>query len=631
MKIAIIDSGVDLTHSRFYGSKISGFGIKYDRSNIEYIEDFHDEHGHGTALVGIILKHISQVEIIAIKIFFQSLIVNEKVVHEAINWCVDNKIDIINLSLGIEKVNFSNELYNICFKAYKKNILIIAAGNNIIKNKSNTYPASFPFVYGVDCGLIKKSNSFGYIESPYIAFLAKGSTQRVCWKDNKYNIVQGSSFACAHFTGLVGRMIVDILLLNKNSEEIRKTLISMSNKSIKPWIYSEIQGEDEYHIVDANIEGIGGQLFNNSQRLSWIKNVAIFSGNEKEMNIFTKDIPILKKVNVKFFINYPLQVNSIFHDLDNQINSINRFPNKQELDTIDSIVIGYYLDQLFEANIKFGNELLRIAIINNINIFYFDSRLNTVIQELKILYNSNIVTYCPGIKSQDYEALKVFKFLPEVKSPVMAVIGTSSKQGKFTSQLKILEIMLNEGYNVSFLSTEPQGELLSASFSFPYGYLSSVNIGSNRWIDILEMILKGIQFINTPDFIITGIQSGLIPRVFNSNDCYKSALNSLTFLCGIRPDIFICAINPDDQIEDIVNTIETAKIFTGAKFLFCVLSPFIRTDNDGNEFFKKLSKVEFNNVRENIILKLNIPVIDIMDKSNNSFILDIIEKTLTHE
>lgn len=629
MKIAIIDSGVDSNHTKLKDINLSGFGIKSNGAGFSYIKDYSDEFGHGTAIAGIIHKHtkdLPNVELIIIKIFFDHLIANEEIVIEAIRWCINNDVKVINLSLGIEKNNPPQNFYNVCKLAYDHNTLIIAASNNVARSKHKTYPASFPTVFGVDSGLIKKNKDYGYVKNNPIEFLAKGTTQRVLSNNGKFNIVQGVSFACAHFSGIVVKLIEDPKLINKNIEDIKMALIENSASNIKPWINYNPSGEIQYQITNVNLDYASNELFNNSKKFLWIRNVAIFPTCEKEMSLFAK----MKSTSVKvqFLIDYPRQVKSVFNEANEFLLSINRVPNASELKKIDSFVIGYYLDQLFEGNIHFGDRLLELAISNNKNIYYFDKRLERKIDELKEKYNYTAVAYCPVIQLSDYNDLKPFKFLPEVNIPVIAVVGTSSKQGKFTTQLRILGIMEKEGYKVGFLSTEPHGELFSASYSFPYGYSSTVNIGSNNWLDFLDKVLKGIQFYNTPNLILTGIQSSIIPRVYDDHACYQSVLNSLTFLQGIKPDVFICAINPDDDIEDVMNTIEATKIYTGAKFLFCVLSPFRRTDEEGYESHRKISNTEFHDFCEKIIYKLNIPVIDVMDSDNDNFILEAIENSL---
>lgn len=48
----------------------------------------------------------------------------------------------------------------------------------------------------------------------------------------------------------------------------------------------------------------------------------------------------------------------------------------------------------------------------------------------------------------------------QLSVPTVAVVGTGSKQGKFTLQLQFKNFMEKLGYKVGFLSSEPNGNCL---------------------------------------------------------------------------------------------------------------------------------------------------------------------------
>ena len=124
MKIAIVDSGIDKQHKRLKNCKISGVFIDFrhkEGEQYELNESFNDELGHGTAIAGIIHKLIPEAELIGVKIFNEQPSVNERIIHRAIGWCIENKVDIINLSLGIETTNPNEELFKACERAYNEN------------------------------------------------------------------------------------------------------------------------------------------------------------------------------------------------------------------------------------------------------------------------------------------------------------------------------------------------------------------------------------------------------------------------------------------------------------------------------------------------------------------------------
>ncbi|HUA85145.1 MAG TPA: S8 family serine peptidase [Bryobacteraceae bacterium] len=94
MKIAIIDSGVYADHPHV-GGIAGGIALVGD--------DLLDRLGHGTAIAGAIREKVPQAEIYAVKVFDRRLSCSLEAIFRALEWCVENQMDIINLSVGVRK------------------------------------------------------------------------------------------------------------------------------------------------------------------------------------------------------------------------------------------------------------------------------------------------------------------------------------------------------------------------------------------------------------------------------------------------------------------------------------------------------------------------------------------------
>lgn len=94
MKIAIIDSGVHADHPHVAG--IAG-GVAIVG------EDLLDRLGHGTAIAGVVREKAPSAEIYAVKVFDRRLSTSLETIFRALQWCVENQIDVINLSVGVRK------------------------------------------------------------------------------------------------------------------------------------------------------------------------------------------------------------------------------------------------------------------------------------------------------------------------------------------------------------------------------------------------------------------------------------------------------------------------------------------------------------------------------------------------
>ena len=66
-------------------------------------EDLLDRLGHGTAIAGAIREKAPCAEIYAVKVFERRLSTSLETVFRALEWCVENKMDVINLSVGMRK------------------------------------------------------------------------------------------------------------------------------------------------------------------------------------------------------------------------------------------------------------------------------------------------------------------------------------------------------------------------------------------------------------------------------------------------------------------------------------------------------------------------------------------------
>ena len=83
--------------------------------------------------------------------------------------------------------------------------------------------------------------------------------------------------------------------------------------------------------------------------------------------------------------------------------------------------------------------------------------------------------------------------LYRIATPIIGVFGTSSKQGKFTLQLKLRELLLKQGYSVGEIGTEPTSQLFGKEYVFPMGYNSTVYIEHNDIISYLNAALYDIS------------------------------------------------------------------------------------------------------------------------------------------
>ena len=231
IKIAVIDSGVYSLHPKLIDCKFHKYNLLDTSSNVD------DKLGHGTAVIGIIKNHVPNAKIIVLKLFDQSYTIDFLDFCDALNYVYKHiDYDILNLSIGITECPDHNSLIKICRKLSNKGILISAFDNF----GAISYPAAYPFVIGVDSNE-KYINplDYDYIEDSYINIRGKGGNQRLFWNGPDYIIQSGSSFTCAHITGLTAKIMENKInkknmILHKLRENAIHLYTSKSYRINKP-------------------------------------------------------------------------------------------------------------------------------------------------------------------------------------------------------------------------------------------------------------------------------------------------------------------------------------------------------------------------------------------------------------
>jgi hypothetical protein len=612
MKIGIIDSGVEKTHRRLKDINIVR-EVVFGNTNMEK-QDPTDYCGHGTAVTSIISQMTPSAEFYIAKVFDRQLITEENRLVKAIDWCISNQVNIINLSLGVQTENPGSDLRNICLKAYEKRIVIVSAAYYILSQPC--YPAFFPYVFGVTEGRVASVSEFGVLPDYPVEFVAKGDIHRIAHIHNSFKFSSGTSYACAYFSGIVA----NYLLKQKERQtvdEIKAGLVSEANPKIVST--QSKQFTTIPYVIRNDMDKVAEKLLSKNAFKKDIGRMALFPVSEKEMNSFL-DFPTHCIASITKYIDYPRNFSK---KNDNQPVQDWMLNDKDFLD-FDTLVLGYFHEQLLYVNQKYGYELLDRALLQQKNIYVFDDKLKKYIGKKYPDFQGKV--WCPEITEPIMQDILCFRDLSKIKTPVIAVVGTSNKQGKFTTQLRLKKILQKAGYRTAHLSTEPQSELLGADFTFPIGLNSTVKIPLTAWDVTVHALVKAIARYVNPHIIISGTQGWIVPL----NRSLFNALNMLHFLNGVQPDGVVCAINPNDTLETIHQNVQAVQSITKARLLFYTITPWERTlhqTNTGNKVMVKnlLSGDELQKRIAYYADMLQAPVFNIKEENCDQQVVQIIE------
>lgn len=159
VKVAVIDSGINLKFPITKSVKKS-IGIGYRNDKVYHHRNINDEIGHGTKICDIILSIAPDVELYIAKIFDKRLIAEMDCLVKGIEWAINKKVNIINISLGTTSTRDLKDLKSICEEAHEKNIFIVSSLDN--RNKIS-YPGWFKnviCVYNNGINRIKKNKNY---------------------------------------------------------------------------------------------------------------------------------------------------------------------------------------------------------------------------------------------------------------------------------------------------------------------------------------------------------------------------------------------------------------------------------------------------------------------------------------
>jgi minor extracellular serine protease Vpr len=128
IKIAVIDTGVDSGHPDLSGKIIGGYDF------IENDNTAQDTNGHGTEVAGIIaangkLRGVApEAKILAYRVSDTGNSVSSDLIVKAIQKAMEDEVDIINLSLGVNRTN--DKIEDAINDAVEKGIVVVAAAGN---------------------------------------------------------------------------------------------------------------------------------------------------------------------------------------------------------------------------------------------------------------------------------------------------------------------------------------------------------------------------------------------------------------------------------------------------------------------------------------------------------------------
>ena len=228
IKVAILDTGIDINHESLYG---------LDYSEVSLLDNGIDAGiGHGTGIASIIAGQTDEFlglapssEVLSVKVLNSDGVGDSFTIAKGIVLAVDQGSDIINLSLG----GFSSSAamdQAIQYAKSKDVLLVSAVGND--GTEGVLYPARHKDVIAVSSVDAKSRVSSFASYGPEVDLAAPGVGIVTAWEDNHFVEFSGTSIATAFVTGALAHELSKSPSQNKNV--IVEALYSNLDEAEKP-------------------------------------------------------------------------------------------------------------------------------------------------------------------------------------------------------------------------------------------------------------------------------------------------------------------------------------------------------------------------------------------------------------
>ena len=197
VRVAVIDSGVFASHPHI--GSVSG-GVTIGEQVVE--NSYADMLGHGTAVMAAIQEKAPDAEYFAVRVFHSALRTRVPFLLQAIEWCIDHNIHVVNLSLGASNPAHADRFSPLISRAAEQGMILVSARD---VNGIPALPGSLPGVIGVGLDWDWPRESYSCRQTASGLELHASGYPRPAPGIPRERNLNGISFAVANMTGFIVR------------------------------------------------------------------------------------------------------------------------------------------------------------------------------------------------------------------------------------------------------------------------------------------------------------------------------------------------------------------------------------------------------------------------------------------
>lgn len=207
VRVAVVDSGIDAEHPLVRGVQQY---VAIDRddsteSGVCFVPGPHtDLYGHGTACAAIIRDVAPAVELVSVRVLRNDLKGSAAAFAYGVEWCIEEGIDIINLSMSTASERWAETFWDLVDLATYRGVLLVAAMNN---ERKRAIPSELAGVFSVACAPGTDREQIWCNPEGPAEWGAAGIDVDVAWLNGATIRTTGNSFAAPIITGHLARIL----------------------------------------------------------------------------------------------------------------------------------------------------------------------------------------------------------------------------------------------------------------------------------------------------------------------------------------------------------------------------------------------------------------------------------------
>ena len=204
VRVCIVDSGVEAGHPMI-GEIAGAHAVVPGEAGPTVAEAAAaDSFGHGTACASIVRRMAPDCEIHSVRILGENGGGTGDALLAGLAWAVEQRFDVINLSLSTARPQYNKALRELADEAYFNRSVIVASAHNA---RIESFPWRFSSVISVGSHAEEDSGVVLYNPSPPVEFFARGQAVPVAALGGGATRNTGNSFATPHVSGLAARIL----------------------------------------------------------------------------------------------------------------------------------------------------------------------------------------------------------------------------------------------------------------------------------------------------------------------------------------------------------------------------------------------------------------------------------------